>query len=87
MYAKIVFKYRNTYNNKKLLWTLFSLNKLNLSENFSEDALTLHEHQVEVMRNYYEENSAIFKLVEKRENLWKKFLEFEVCAVQHYSYF
>lgn len=47
-------------------------------ENYSEDALTLHEHQVEVMRNYYEENSAIFKLVEKRENLWKKFIEFEV---------
>ncbi|XP_046853239.1 protein regulator of cytokinesis 1-like isoform X2 [Xenia sp. Carnegie-2017] len=46
-------------------------------ENYSEDALTLHEHQVEVMRNYYEENSAIFKLVEKRENLWKKFIEFE----------
>lgn len=46
-------------------------------ENFNEDALTLHEHQVEVMRNYYEENSAIFKLVEKRENMWKKFLEFE----------
>lgn len=48
------------------------------SDNFSEDALSLHEHQVEVMRNYYEENSAIFKLVERRENMWKKFLEFEV---------
>ncbi|XP_028416541.1 protein regulator of cytokinesis 1-like isoform X1 [Dendronephthya gigantea] len=46
-------------------------------ENFSEDALTLHEHQVEIMRNYFEENSAIFKLVEKRESLWKKYLEFE----------
>lgn len=54
------------------------------SENFSEDALTLHEHQVEIMRNYYEENSGIFRLVEKRENMWKKFLEFEVDNILHF---
>lgn len=52
--------------------------KTTFSENFSEEALAIHEHQVEVMRNYYQENNQIFKLVEKRENMWNKLLEFEV---------
>lgn len=46
-------------------------------ENYNEETLAIHEHQVEVMRNYYAANVEIFKLVEKRENMWKKFLEFE----------
>lgn len=46
-------------------------------ENYSEEALAIHEHQVEVMRNYYTENGEMFKLVEKRESMWKKYLEFE----------
>lgn len=45
--------------------------------NFSEEALAIHEHQVDVMRNYYQENSEMFKLVEKRESMWKKLLQFE----------
>ena len=40
--------------------------------------MTLHEHQVEVMKNFYEDNKAIFKLVEKREALFKTMAEFEV---------
>ena len=47
-------------------------------ENFTEDLLAIHEHQVEVMKNYYEENKTIFKLVEKREALFKTMEEFEV---------
>lgn len=46
-------------------------------ENYTEGALDLHEHQVKVMRNYYKENSEIYKLVEKRETMWKKLLELE----------
>lgn len=40
--------------------------------------MTLHEHQVEVMKNYYDENKDIFKLVERRETLFKTMEEFEV---------
>lgn len=46
-------------------------------DDFSEEALTIHEHQVAIMRNYYDENKDIFKMVDKRENMWKKLLEFE----------
>lgn len=47
---------------------------------FTEETLTEHEHQVATVKNYYEENKEMFKLVDKRENLWKKKLEFEVCC-------
>lgn len=46
-------------------------------DNYTEELLTIHEHQVEVMKNYYEENKNIFKLVEKRETLFKTMEEFE----------
>ena len=47
-------------------------------ENYTEELLSIHEHQVEVMKNYYEENKNIFKLVERREALIKTMEEFEV---------
>lgn len=46
--------------------------------NHTEELLAIHEHQVEVMKNYYEENKAIFKLVEKRETLFRTMEEFEM---------
>ena len=45
---------------------------------FTEETLAEHEHQVATVKNYYEENKEIFKLAEKRQNLWKKKIEFEV---------
>ena len=50
-------------------------------DNFTEELLALHEHQVEVMKNYYEENKEIFKLVERREALFKTMEEFEVLII------
>ena len=47
-------------------------------DNHTEELLAIHEHQVEVMKNYYEENKVIFKLVEKRETLFRTMEEFEV---------
>lgn len=44
---------------------------------FTDEALTLHEHQVKIMNNYYHENKRIFKLIEKRETSWKNKLDFE----------
>lgn len=49
-------------------------------DNFTEELLALHEHQVEVMKNYCDENKEIFKLVERRETLFKTMEEFEVIT-------
>ena len=51
------------------------------SDNFTEELLALHEHQVEVMKNYYDGNKEIFKLVERRETLFKTMEEFEVFVI------
>lgn len=56
----------------------FTRNKI--SDNFTEELLALHEHQVEVMKNYYDGNKEIFKLVERRETLFKTMEEFEVLV-------
>lgn len=55
-----------------------------ISENFTEELLALHEHQVEVMKNYYDGNKDIFKLVERRETLFKTMEEFEVLIIYLY---
>ena len=75
------------YMNRMVLAYLYlSMNLLSLMccifmaylENYTEELLSIHEHQVEVMKNYYEENKNIFKLVERREALFKTMEEFEV---------
>ena len=45
---------------------------------FTEETLSEHEHQVATVKNFYEENKEMFKLVEKREGLWVKKIDFEV---------
>jgi len=47
------------------------------SDIFTEEILSEHEHQVATVKNFYEENKEMFKLVDKREALWTKKLEFE----------
>jgi len=59
----------------------FSVCVFSILDNFTEELLALHEHQVEVMKNYYEENKEIFKLVERRETLFKTMEEFEVLII------
>ena len=59
----------------------FSVCVFSILDNFTEELLALHEHQVEVMKNYYEENKEIFKLVERREALFKTMEEFEVLII------
>ncbi|XP_028403119.1 protein regulator of cytokinesis 1-like [Dendronephthya gigantea] len=46
-------------------------------DNYTEESLNIHEHQIRVLRGFYEDNKAIFKLVEKREMMWRKLMEFE----------
>lgn len=47
------------------------------SDVFTEETLAEHEHQVATLKNYYNENQEMFKLVEKRQNLWLKKIDFE----------
>eukprot|EP00112_Aurelia_sp_Birch-Aquarium-sp1_P004456 Seg1507.5 transcript_id=Seg1507.5/GoldUCD/mRNA.D3Y31 product="Protein regulator of cytokinesis 1" protein_id=Seg1507.5/GoldUCD/D3Y31 len=44
---------------------------------FDDESLALHEHQVQVMNNYYNENKKIFKLIERREASWQNKMDFE----------
>ena len=48
------------------------------SDDYTDDMLSAHESELDRMRGFYQDNQDIFKLMEKRENLWKKFLELEV---------
>jgi len=45
---------------------------------YTEDLLAMHEHQVEVMKSFYEQNKHLFKLVEKRATMFAKMEEYEV---------
>lgn len=59
----------------QLSWFVFSCSS---SEDFSEDLLGAHESELDRMRGFYADNKEVFKLVEKRETLWRKREEFEV---------
>ena len=48
------------------------------TDEFCEDMLSAHESELDRMRGFYTDNKDIFRLVEKRENLWNKMQEFEV---------
>lgn len=48
------------------------------ADEFSEDLLSAHESELDRMRGFYADNKDVFRLVEKRENLWAKMQEFEV---------
>ena len=47
---------------------------------FNDDALGAHESELDRMRGFYADNAAVFKLVSKREKLWKQWLDFESKA-------
>ena len=51
-----------------------------LAENFDDDSLSAHESELDRMKGFYSDNEEIFKLIEKREKLWIKYLEFEVLS-------
>jgi len=44
---------------------------------YDDEALALHEHQVQIMNNFYNENKKIYKLIEKREASWQNKMDFE----------
>ena len=56
-------------------------------DEFTDDSLSAHESELDRMRGFYADNVEVFKLVEKRETMWKQKLEMEVSPLQCvYSY-
>ncbi|XP_046735023.1 protein regulator of cytokinesis 1-like [Diprion similis] len=49
-------------------------------QTFTEDLLILHELEVETLRKYYEDNRAIFELLEERDNMWQQIENLEQRA-------
>ena len=48
------------------------------SDDFTDDLLSAHESELDRMRGFYKDNEDIYKLVQKREQLWQKFVQLEV---------
>ncbi|XP_033102800.1 protein regulator of cytokinesis 1-like isoform X2 [Anneissia japonica] len=46
-------------------------------DNYTEELLELHDQEVARVKSYYEENKEILESIKKREDMWKKMLEFE----------
>lgn len=45
---------------------------------YDDDLLSAHESELDRMRGFYQDNLEVFKLVQKREDLFKQHLELEV---------
>jgi len=50
-------------------------------DDFSDDSLSAHESELDRMKGFYEDHKEIFKLIDKREEMWVKMLNFEVCFI------
>lgn len=51
-----------------------------LSDDYSDDALSAHESELDKVKGFHEDHKDIFKLIDKREEMWSKMLQFEVCC-------
>lgn len=49
-----------------------------LTEDYTENLLQLHDAEIVRLRNYYEGHKELFEGVQKWEENWRLFLEFEV---------
>lgn len=49
-----------------------------LAEDYTESLLQLHDAEIVRLRNYYESHKELFEGVQKWEESWRLFLEFEV---------
>ena len=49
-------------------------------DEFSDDALSAHESELDRMNGFYADNVNLFKMVEKRQKLWEQKMMFESRA-------
>ena len=50
-------------------------------EDYSDDSLSAHESELDRVKGFYEDHKDIFKLIDKREEMWTKMLNFEVSFI------
>lgn len=55
------------------------------ADKFDDDALSAHDSELDRMKGFYSDNEDVYKLIEKREKLWSKHLEFEVHVIDSKS--
>jgi hypothetical protein len=60
--------------NKKLV-------NMSVPEDYTENLLHLHDAEIVRLRNYYDVHKELFQGVQKWEESWKLFLEFEVISL------
>lgn len=58
--------------------SVFNLLGLYLAEDYTENLLQLHDAEIVRLRNHYEVHKELFEGVQKWEDSWRLFLEFEV---------
>ena len=49
-------------------------------DEYDEDLLSAHESELDRMKGFYRDHVDLFKMIAKREDLWKKMLEAEARA-------
>ena len=47
-------------------------------EDFTEELLESHDAELKKLQQYYDTNRHVFEKIAEREEMWKKFLAFEV---------
>ena len=52
-----------------------------VKENFDDDLLSAHESELDRMRGFYSDNIQIFKLIKKREEMYKQYCDLEVDKI------
>ena len=54
-----------------------------LSDDYSDDALSAHESELDKMKGFFEDHKDVFRLIDKREEMWSKMLQFEVLFISY----
>ena len=54
-----------------------------LSDDYSDDALSAHESELDKMKGFFEDHKDVFRLIDKREEMWLKMLQFEVLFISY----
>ena len=49
-----------------------------VADEFTDDSLSAHESELDRISGFYADNVEVFKLVEKRDSMWRQKLEMEV---------
>ena len=58
-----------------------------LSDDYSDGALSAHESELERMKKFFEDHKDVFRLIDKREKMKSKMIQFEVHIIITHNVF